>query len=130
MCSCTSLSATPIINSEESTRTQIEPSSNMFNDLHLPIAVRNSKRHCTQYPLTNFVSFNNLSTSYKTFVTKLNSIDICQEVLGDENWREAMQEEMIVLKQGNTWEIVDLPFGKKQVGCKCMFIVKYWANET
>ena len=41
-----------------------------------------------------------------------------------------MQEERIVLKQGNTWEIVDLPFGKKKVRCKCMFIVKYWPNET
>ncbi|RVW96322.1 tRNA(Ile)-lysidine synthase [Vitis vinifera] len=33
-----------------------------------------------------------------------------------------MQEEMIVLKQGNTWEIVDLPFGKKQVGLKNAFL--------
>ena len=41
------LSATPIINLEENTKTQIEPSSNMFNGLHLPIAVRKGKRHCT-----------------------------------------------------------------------------------
>ena len=33
-------------------------------------------------------------------------------------------------KKNNTWEIMDLPIGKKQVGCKWVFIVKYRENET
>ena len=41
--------------------------------------------------LQQLVSFDNLSTFHKAFVTKLNSIDIpktVQEALGDGNWRK------------------------------------------
>ena len=29
-----------------------------------------------------------------------------------------MKEEMLALEKNQTWEIVELPKGKKQVGCK------------
>ncbi|KAL5548947.1 hypothetical protein UlMin_004178 [Ulmus minor] len=41
-----------------------------------------------------------------------------------------MQVEMEVLEKNRTWEIVDLPKGKKLIGCKWVFTVKYKADGT
>lgn len=36
-----------------------------------------------------------------------------------------MVKEMKALRKNNTWELVPLPKGKRLVGCKWVFIVKY-----
>ena len=36
-----------------------------------------------------------------------------------------MRIEMEALEKNGTWEIVELPRGKKPIGCKWMFTVKY-----
>jgi hypothetical protein len=41
-----------------------------------------------------------------------------QEALNDPKWRIAMQEEMKALHKNKTWDLVNLPNGKKVVGCK------------
>ena len=41
-----------------------------------------------------------------------------------------MDEEMRALEKNQTWDIVELPKGKKTVGCKWIFNVKYKANGT
>ena len=92
-----------------------------LNDLDLPIALRKEKRQCTQHPLSHFVSLEKLSPSYQAFVLKLNSIEtpkIVQEALRNDNWRKEMREEMSALIKTNTWEVMDLPIGKKKVDCK------------
>jgi hypothetical protein len=35
-----------------------------------------------------------------------------------------MKEELLALQNNKTWELVQLPKGKKVVGCKWVFIVK------
>ena len=47
----------PIISLE----TGIEQVSNSIDNLNLPIALKKGNRQCTQHPLSNFVSFDNLS---------------------------------------------------------------------
>ena len=71
-------------------------SSNILDDLDLPVAGK-EKRQCTQHPLTYFVTLDNLSSPYRALISKLNSIEppkTVQKALKDENWREAMMEEM------------------------------------
>ena len=41
-----------------------------------------------------------------------------------------MMEEMSALIKNNTWEVVDLPIGKRKVGCKWMFTTKFRADGT
>lgn len=48
-----------------------------------------------------------------------------QEALVDSRWREAMNEEMNSLQKNETWELVDCPKGKKPVGCRWVYTVKY-----
>jgi hypothetical protein len=53
-----------------------------------------------------------------------------QEALVDSRWKDAMNEELRSLKKNATWEITDLPIGKKSVGCKWVYTVKYKADGT
>ena len=40
------------------------------------------------------------------------------EAVQDKRWRDAMQKEIQALEDNGTWEISDLPPGKKALGCK------------
>ena len=53
-----------------------------------------------------------------------------QETLLDQNWQAAMEEELRSLKKNDTWKIVDLPAGRKPVGCRWIFTMKYLADGT
>ncbi|KAL6332591.1 hypothetical protein AAG906_009013 [Vitis piasezkii] len=46
------------------------------------------------------------------------------EALNHPGWRNAMLEEIHALEDNHTWKLVDLPQGKKVVGCKWVFTVK------
>lgn len=39
-----------------------------------------------------------------------------------------MNEEMKSLKKNTTWDVVDLPAGKKHVGCRWIFTIKHKAD--
>ena len=41
-----------------------------------------------------------------------------------------MLEELKALEKNGTWKVVDLPRGKKPVGCKWVFTVKYNSDGT
>jgi hypothetical protein len=92
----------------------------IVDDMNLPIAQRKGVRSCIQHPISNFVSYQHLSSSYRSFVSKLFSMSILlnlQEAISDPKWRQAMQEEMRASYKNNTWELVKLPSGKGAVGC-------------
>jgi len=36
-------------------------------------------------------------------------------------WKDAMEEEMSSLHKNNTWELKELPKGKKEIGCKWVY---------
>ena len=102
--------------------------SNSSSQLDLPIALRKGVRSCTKYPLSNFVSYKNVSSPYLSFISQVSSVVIpnnVQEALNVLEWKEAIFEEVKALEKNATWETVDLPHGKTIVGCKWVFTVKY-----
>nr|GEZ21422.1 putative ribonuclease H-like domain-containing protein [Tanacetum cinerariifolium] len=48
-----------------------------------------------------------------------------EQALKSEKWKKAMDDEMKALKKNKTWDQCALPQGKKPVGCRWIFIVKY-----
>ena len=53
-----------------------------------------------------------------------------QEALADPRWKAAMNEEMKSLQKNETWELVKCPPGKKPVGCRWIYTVKYKADGS
>ena len=103
------------------------------SDLDVPIAVRKGVRTCTQHPISNFVSYAHLSPSYKSFLSKIASVSVpnnVQDALADPKWKLAMIEEMKALRKNGTWELVSLPMGKKTVGCKWVYAMKHKADGS
>ena len=45
-------------------------------------------------------------------------------------WREAINDELKSIQDNNTWELVDLPHGRKPIGSKWVFKVKYHADGS
>ncbi|GKG01200.1 putative RNA-directed DNA polymerase, partial [Tanacetum coccineum] len=43
----------------------------------------------------------------------------------DHRWIEAMNLEMEALNRNNTWILTELPSGRKPIGCKWVFKIKY-----
>jgi hypothetical protein len=119
--------------SNPSLQAETEP---QVNDQDLPIAIRKGTRECTKrplYPLSHFLSLKFFSPSHRSFLVSLNTIVIpttLSEALSNEKWKQAMNVEMEALERNKTWELVKLPAGKKPVGCKWVYIVKYRADGS
>ncbi|KAI3520152.1 hypothetical protein L1887_09385 [Cichorium endivia] len=47
------------------------------------------------------------------------------EAVKDPNWIRAMNEEMEALNRNGTWIVTDLPKGRKPIGCKWVYKIKY-----
>ena len=48
----------------------------------------------------------------------------------DPIWKTSMEEEFSSLQKSNTWELVDLPPGRKLVQCKWVFKTKFVADGS
>ena len=98
------------------------------DNLDKPITLRKGVRSCTTHPISNFVSYHRLSTSFQAFVTHLSFEETVpknkHEALKNLKWRVIL-EEMKALQKNNTWKIIDLPGGKRSVARKWVFTVKY-----
>ncbi|RVW15332.1 Retrovirus-related Pol polyprotein from transposon TNT 1-94 [Vitis vinifera] len=103
-------------------------SNNDLDDLDQPIALRKGVRSCTQHPISNHVSYGKLSHNFQAFITSLEDDRIpsnIQEALQQPEWKTAVQKEIQALEKNGTWEISELPEGKRPVGCKWIFTVKH-----
>ena len=69
-----------------------------------------------------------MSSSSCSFITSLDFISLpntVHEALSHPGWRNAMVDEIRVLDDNGTWDLVLLPSGKKVIGCHLMFMVNF-----
>jgi len=93
----------------------------------------NASTSSTRYPLQNFLSYSRFSAAQNTFFANVSGIKeptTYAQALLDPNWQQAMQTELKALQQNNTWTIVPLPAGKKLIGCKWVFKIKYRSDGS
>ena len=53
-----------------------------------------------------------------------------KEAMQHEGWKTAMQQEISALEDNHTWEMQDLPPGKKALGCKWVYKIKHNSDGT
>jgi len=51
-------------------------------------------------------------------------------IVQDEQWHEAMFQEIHTLEISDMWKLTNLPLGNKTLGCKCIYKSKYNSNGT
>ncbi|PNX93189.1 putative copia-type protein, partial [Trifolium pratense] len=79
------------------------------------------------YPLCNFLSSHNFSSTYRSFLSKIaieSEPKSYTEAKNFPEWRNAMQSEIDALCENRTWSLVSLPPGKKPIGCRWVFKIK------
>ncbi|RVW25377.1 Retrovirus-related Pol polyprotein from transposon TNT 1-94 [Vitis vinifera] len=104
-----------------------------IDDSTLPIALRKGVRRCTDHPIGNYVTYEGLSPSYRAFATSLDDTQVpntIQEALKFQNGRRQYKMRLMHLRRMGTWTITDLPVGKRPVGCKWIFTIKYKADGS
>ena len=84
----------------------------------------------TKYPLSDYIDTSHLSPSYANFCSLVTSIPeprFYHKAVKDPIWQEAINAEIDALVSNNTWTLTPLPSNKKEIGCKCVYRVKYKA---
>jgi hypothetical protein len=84
-------------------------------------------RYGYEHDIAKYVSYSSVSPAYRTFIASLQAVPIPKDwksAKQNPKWTYAMKEELLALQTNKTWELVQLPKGKKVVGCKSVFTVK------
>ena len=70
---------------------------------------------------------------YKAFVTSLSQIHIPttnDEAMRNKEYKATMDDEMQALAENHTWELSKLPHGKRLLGCRWIYTIKYKEGGT
>lgn len=85
------------------------------------------------YPLDQYLYSERFSPSHCAYLHAITSTILqkhySQAVL-DEHFREAMRSEINACEENQTWTVEELPPGKKAIGCKWVFTIKYRSDGT
>ncbi|XP_073290971.1 uncharacterized protein [Primulina huaijiensis] len=108
-------------------------SSDPLSDIELPIALRKHHRTRSSNEQADFLYYGKLSANFRAFLSKIDDVRVpntVHEALEDPAWRAATFKEFQALEQNGTWDITDLPPGKRTVGCRWLFSVKHQPDRT
>ena len=81
----------------------------------------------------NIVQFEEIPTHCKAFISCISALSepaTYLEAAQHPEWVKAMQKEIEALNANHTWEVIDLPKGKKAIGCKWVYKVKLKKDGT
>ncbi|GKC41567.1 ribonuclease H-like domain-containing protein [Tanacetum coccineum] len=84
-----------------------------------------------KYGIDRIVNYSKLSKENYCFASNLNKTfepKTFREACNNKEWVNAMNNEIEALNRNETWEITELPPGRKPIGCKWIYKAKYKSN--
>lgn len=104
------------------------PRRNPMRDRQPPTRFQDFVTYKPKHPISHCVSYQRVTPSHAAFLNNISSYSEPQNFHEANNhavWKEAMQEELKALDQHQTWSITKLPKGKRAVGCKWIYKIKF-----
>ncbi|CAH9096429.1 unnamed protein product [Cuscuta europaea] len=83
------------------------------------------------FPITHYITCDKFSSKHVQFLAAVTSgrePRTFREAMSDPGWRQAMQTEIKALEDNGTWELTALPSGKKALGSRWVYKIKYHAD--
>ncbi|KAK2976688.1 hypothetical protein RJ640_004289 [Escallonia rubra] len=126
----------PPVHNDHGRPTRTRKAPGYLQDYYVSIARFDSSSAAKQgtcHPLALSLSYHRFSSPYKAFLTALNAIHeptSFHEAMKFQEWRDAMQSEIVALTTNNTWSLVPLPADKKTIGSKWVFKIKRRADGS
>ncbi|KAK9182889.1 hypothetical protein WN944_026037 [Citrus x changshan-huyou] len=80
-----------------------------------------------------YLTYDMMKSSHSIFLAAISNNrepKTFKEANSNSIWRQAMHEELQALDENKTWNIVKLPHGKKIVGCRWIYKIKYISDGT
>ena len=85
------------------------------------------------YPLSQYLDATNFSEPFLAFLAAVSSNtepEFFRDAVVDKRWRLATSNEVDAMEINKTWDLTTLPPGKKAIGCKWVFKIKYISDGT
>lgn len=102
----------------------------IFNSLHLT----NVSTSCFLTPVTpHFVSFSGLSSTNQHMLNSLSNLHEPISFTQEPHhpwWQDAMAKEIEALELNKTWDMIELPPGKKTLTCKWVYKIKQHSDGS
>lgn len=87
-----------------------------------------SSSNGTPYPISHYLCLSSYSSRHRHFINSITKqIEPTSYTVAQKNpfWRQAMEDEIEALEANKTWILDVLPPGKKAIGCKWVYRIKY-----
>ncbi|GKA50903.1 ribonuclease H-like domain-containing protein, partial [Tanacetum coccineum] len=85
-----------------------------------------------KYGIEKYVGYSKLNSERYCFITQLNKTKEPKSYVEASNyphWTDAMNQEMDALLRNGTWEMVQLPEGRKAIGSKWIYKIKFRSSD-
>lgn len=92
-----------------------------------------SQQDKSSYPMANYVDCKKFSPQHQAYLAAINSgvePKSFREAMEDDKWKEAMSGEIDAQERNHSWTVEDLPKGKKAIGCKWVYKLKYKSDGS
>ena len=118
---------------------QISPSTQISHHRAKKPPAHLNDYHCysldngTSHPISSSLPYSQLSPSHMLYINNITKIPIPQsysEAKNSKEWCGAIGKEIGAMETTDTWEVTTLPPGKKVVGCKWVFTLKFYADGS